>query len=463
MRATPWPTLPLGTLALASLLAGCATPVANERPPLPVPDAWPGSALAAPQAIDLDWAAYFPDPALRELIGLALKSNRDLRVAVLNIEQAQAQFQVRQADTWPTVNLAAAGSRTPTSAGGIASSYSVGLAISAWELDVFGRVAHLKDAALAQYLATEEARKAVQISLVAAVASAYLSLVADSDLLDLTRQALATREESQRLVALRFQHGAASELDLRQAESLTEAARVVWAQLRRQRQLDENALALLVGAPLPPQWKPASALESLSLADVPAGTPSGLLVRRPDIRQAEQQLAAASASIGAARAAFFPRITLTTGIGTASNQLSSLLSGGSWGWTLAPQALLPIFDAGRNQANLASAEVARRVAVAQYEKAIQTAFREVADGLAGRASWGDQLQAQRAQAQAEAARLHLADLRYRNGVASHLDLLDAQRSVFAARQAVVQARLGQLQSQVALFKALGGGWTEPPP
>ena len=455
----------LAALAAAALLAGCSMIPTYERPAAPVAPAWagtPGTPAAQPAA-DIEWQSYFNDAQLRQLIMLALQGNRDLRVAALNIEQARAQYQVRGADRFPTVNAAVTGSRTPNAAGGITSAYNAGFTVSAWEIDFFGRLASLKEAALAQYLATEEARKAVQISLVAAVATGYLNLLADEELLAITRQTLATREESLRLSKLRFDSGATSELDYRQAQSLAEAARVALAQQQRQRALDENALVLLLGQPLPAGFALTGNTAALTLPELPAGLPSELLVRRPDIRQAEQQLLAANANIGAARAAFFPRIALTAGVGSASSHLSNLFSGGSWGWTLAPQALLPIFDAGRNQANLESVTAAREVAVAQYEKAIQVAFREVADALAGRATLGEQLRAQQAQADAEAARFNLSDLRYRNGVASYLDLLDAQRALFTARQAVVQTRLAQLQNQVALYKTLGGGWKDPAP
>lgn len=450
----------LTPLAAALLLAGCSMIPAYERPAAPVAPTWAGtSGTAAVQpAADIEWQSYFSDPQLQQLIALALQGNRDLRVAALNIEQARAQYQVRGADRFPTVNAGVTGSRTPNAAGGITSVYNAGFTISAWEIDFFGRLSSLKEVALAQYLATEEGRKGVQISLVAAVATGWLNLLADEELLAITRQTLATREESLRLSKLRFDNGATSELDYRQAQSLTEAARVALAQQQRQRALDENALVLLLGQSLPAGFSVTGTTSAVALAELPAGLPSELLVRRPDIRQAEQQLLAANANIGAARAAFFPRIALTAGVGTASSHLSNLFSSGSWGWTLAPQALLPIFDAGRNQANLESVTAARSIAVAQYEKSIQVAFREVADALAGRATLGEQLRAQQAQADAEAARFNLSDLRYRNGVASYLDLLDAQRALFAARQAVVQTRLLQLQNQVALYKTLGGGW-----
>lgn len=454
---------------LAAALGGCALTPAYQRPEAPVAAAYPGAGAAAtaaagPLAADIDWRIFFSDARLRGLIDLALRNNRDLRMAVLNIEQARAQYGIRDADRFPTLGVSAAASRTPTTSGGIASSYSVALGLTAWEIDFFGRIASLKDAALAQYLATDESRKAAQISLIGAVAGVWLSLLADEEQIAITRQTLASREDSVKLVRLRFDNGVASELDLRQAQSLVEAARVALSQWQRQRALDQNLLTLLAGQPLPPELLSVPSAGALSgapaMPDVPAGLPSDLLAKRPDIRAAEQQLIAANANIGAARAAFFPRISLTAGVGTVSNELSGLFAGGSYGWTFAPQLVLPLFDAGRNQAGLDSARAGRELAVAQYEKSIQSAFREVADALAGRATFGEQLRSQQAQADAEEARLRLTDLRYRNGVASHLDLLDAQRALFAARQAVIQVRLQQLQNQVTLYKVLGGGWKE---
>jgi len=451
-------------LALAVLvLSGCSFIPTHERPAAPVAAVFPGQAANAPAGAELvSWSGFVQDARLRELIALSLQNNRDLRVATLNIEQVRAQYQIRRADQLPTLNLAASGNRQPTADGGMSSTYTAGLAMASWELDFFGRVASLKDAALAQFLASEEARRAAQTSLVAAVASTWLSLQADEELLSLTQSTLATREDSLRLTKLRFDNGANSALDLRQAESLAAAARSTLAQQQRAKSLDLNALTLLVGQTLPAHLLPfgPGATTQAQLSDVPEGLPSDLLNRRADIRQAEQALIAANANIGAARAAFFPRISLTASVGTVSNQLSGLFESGSWGFSLAPQALLPIFDAGRNQANLTVAKVSRDVAVAQYEKAIQTAFREVADALAGRATLGEQLIAQQTQATAEAERFRLADLRYRNGVSSYLDVLDAQRSLFATQQALAQTKLAQQQSQVALYKALGGGWTE---
>ena len=458
---------PMALALAATLLGGCSMIPAYHRPAAPVAATWPGQPLAtggSTAAADVPWQTFFGDPRLHELIELAMANNRDLRVAVLNIEQARAQFQIKRADQFPTVGAAVA--RTPTATGdGTVNVYSAGLGVSNWELDFFGRLGSLKEAARAQYLATEEGRKAAQISLIASVANGYLNLLADNELLELTRQTLATRADSLKLTRLRLDHGAASELDSRQAESLFEGAQVTLAQLQRQRAQDENALVLLLGQPLPQDFfggsTPPRLADAALLTDLPAGLPSSVLVNRPDVRQAEQQLIAANANIGAARAAFFPQITLTAQAGLASTQLSELFKSGTYGWTLASQLLLPIFDSGRRQAGLDTANAGRAIAVAQYEKAIQSAFREVADALAGRATLGEQLRAQQAQAQAEAVSFQLADLRYRNGVASYLDNLDAQRSLFAAQQAVVQTRLLQLENQVTLYKTLGGGWTSP--
>lgn len=445
-------------LAAAALIAGCSMTPTLERPAAPVPATFPGqpASVTASGPVQV-WESFITDARLRELVALALKNNRDLRVATLNIEQVRAQYQVRRADQVPTVNATVAGNRQPTASGDISSTYTAGLAMASWELDLFGRVASLKDAALAQFLASEEARRAVQTSLVAAVASSWLNLQTDEALLALTQRTLVTREDSLRLTTLRFDNGAASALDLRQAESLTAAARATLAQQRRAIALNLNALTLLVGQEVPATLLPGAG-DVAPFQPVPEGLPSELLTRRADIRQAEQQMVAANANIGAARAAFFPRISLTAGIGTVSTELSGLFKDESWGFSLAPQALLPIFDRGRNQANLETAQAARDIAIAQYEKAIQTAFREVADALAGRATLGDQLAAQEAQARAEADRFRLAELRYRNGVASYLDVLDAQRSLFATQQALAQTRLAQQQNQVALYKALGGGY-----
>jgi NodT family efflux transporter outer membrane factor (OMF) lipoprotein len=448
-------------LAAALVLAGCTSLIPNyERPALPVPDAFPyPSADQGTPAASLAWEQFFTDERLRTLIATALRNNRDLRVAALNIAQARAQYDIRNADRLPTVAATATASRAPSPLNGNeVTTLQANVGLSAWEIDFFGRIASLSEAALAQYFATEEGRNAAQMALVASVASTWLSLAADEELLALTQQTIATREESLRLTRLRFENGASSEIDFRLAQSLYETARATLAQQQRQRANDINALALLVGEPVAPQYEVGLTTEKVSLPDVPAGLPSDVLVRRPDVRQAEQQLLAANANIGAARAAFFPRISLTAGIGTASSDLAGLFNGGSWGFSVAPSLVQTLFDAGRNRANLASAGVSRDIAVAQYERAIQQAFREVADALAGRATYGEQVRAQAAVVEAEAVRYRLARLRYENGVTSYLDLLDAQRSLFTAQQALVQARLARLQNQVQLYRSLGGGW-----
>ena len=455
-----------GSALLAALLAGCASMAPPyERPAAPVAASFPGEpapgAPAAAPAADIAWQQFFLDPRLKRLIELALQNNRDLRIAVLNIERVRAQYQIQRAEQFPTVFLGATGLAQPsTTDNGNGTYYTAGLNVTGYELDLFGRVRSLGDAALQQYFASEEARSAVQMSLVAAVANGYLTLLADDEQLDVTRKTLDTREQSYRLLKLKFDNGAASEYDFAQTVSLLEGARAALALLTRQRAQDLNALVLLVGQALPKDLPPGLPLDGQGLlTELPAGLPSELLERRPDVRQAERQLRAANANIGAARAAFFPRITLTGSVGLASEDLGGLFENRVW--QFAPRITLPIFDAGANQANLELSQANRDIAVAQYERAIQTAFREVADSIAGRATLGEQLRAQRAQAQAEATRLRLADLRYQNGASSYLDVLDAQRALFLVQQGVVIAQAAQVQNLVTLYKVLGGGWTAP--
>ena len=455
----------LSLMAAAATLAACSFIPTYERPAAPVADnfgavdvASNGSASTV-VAADIAWQDFFKDARLKRLIELSLQNNRDLRIAVLNIEQTRAQFQLRRADELPTLNAGITGTRGPVASGAVTSTYTAGFSVTAYELDFFGRVRALSQAAQAQLLGSEEARKTVQISLIAAVANTYLSVLADDVLLAATRETLATRQESMRLTQLKFDNEAASKIELAQAQSLLEGAKAALAQTLRQRAQDENALTLLVGQPLPADLPPGLPITAQGmLPDLPAGVPSELLTRRPDIRQAEQQLLANNANIGAARAAFFPRITLTGSAGVVSSELDTLFNSGTSAWTFAPQLLLPIFDYGRNSANLESAKVGRDIAVAQYEKAIQTGFREVADALAGRATLGEQLRAQNAQLAAEQTRMDLTDLRFKNGASNAFDVLDAQRSLFAAQQAAVQVQAQQVQNLVTLYKVLGGGW-----
>lgn len=461
----------LSLAALAAVLAGCSLAPTYERPALPVPGTLPGAEQGATAAAaDLPWQDFFTDARLKQFIEAALVHNRDLRVAILNIERARAQYGVVRADRLPSLNAQITGSRQQPNSGnngeGVASTYTAGVGLSAFELDFFGRVRNLSAAALEQFLATEEARKTTQISLIADVAQTWLSWQAAGEQLQLARETLATRESSLRLARLQFDSGVASEIDLRLAESLVETARATVAQQQRAQAQAANALQQLCG--MAPAEPPASPGEPGSLYQggdvtrpVPVGLDSSVLLRRPDVRQAEHQLVAANANIGAARAAFFPRITLTASGGVVSNQLDALFSDGTRAWSFAPQLVLPLFDAGRNSANLGIATTNRDIAVAQYEGTVQNAFREVADALAARATYAEQARAQQAQADAESVRARLVDLRFRNGVASSLDVLDAQRSVFSAQQAAIQVRLAQRQNEITLYRALGGGGTEP--
>lgn len=473
--------------ALTVSLGACSLIPTYQRPKAPVSAEWAASAsspagahAASTEAAELPWTSYFPDPRLQGLIRKALDNNRDLRVAVLNIDQVRALYQAQRADQFPTLNASVSATRQPNTAAphAVATTATGGVTISAFELDLFGRVRALSAAASAQLLATEEARKTAHISLVAAVASTYYAVWADRWQLSLTEQTLQARQDSLKLQQLKFDNGVLNELDLRSSQSLLEAARVSRSQTKRQLAQGINALNLLLGETAPSELLPptpvlgaavtASQPEAVTtlvtetlwpgLSELPVGLPSEVLLKRPDIAQAEQQLIAANANIGAARAAMFPRISLTASAGVVSDSLSGLFNDGRSAWSITPALLVPIFDAGRNQALVDSAKVKRDIAVAQYEKALQSAFREVADALVSRSSFAEQSQAQQAQLDAEAARLRLATLRYDQGVASQLDLLDAQRSLFASQQAAIAAQLARQQAHITLYKALGGGW-----
>jgi NodT family efflux transporter outer membrane factor (OMF) lipoprotein len=468
---------------LVTLLSACSLVPTYQRPASPVPEQWStGSAGSIPADAApalVNWETYFPDARLQSLIRASLANNRDLRVAVLNIEQTRAQYQIQRAALFPQVGVSVSGTRgTATNAPyPVYSAVSGGLSLSAFEIDLFGRVRALTDAAAATLLATQEARKTTQISLVASVASTWYALWADRWLLALADQTLQARDASLKLLQLKYDNGVLNELDLRTGQSLVQAARVSRAQADRQYRQDLNSLALLVGQQIDPATlPPAPSLGERSLDDVdsiprlggdtlwpalaelPVGLPSQVLLARPDITQAEQQLIAANANIGAARAAMFPSISLTANAGRISNSLSGLFDDGRKTWGLTGSLLAPIFDMGRTRAGVEVAQASRDIAVAQYEKAIQSAFREVSDALVSRETYADQALAQQAQADAENDRLKLSALRYRSGVASQLDLLDAQRSLFAAQQALIQAQLASQQANITLFKTLGGGW-----
>lgn len=463
---------PVPLLAItAVLLTGCTLAPKYTRPEAPVPAGWPSGPAydnaqvspGPPAAAELKWREFFTDERLRKVIETALKNNRDLRVAGLNIERARALYGIQRAELLPTVDADGSGSRQRVpaglSSGGKAATttqYGVKLGISSWEIDFFGRLRSLKDAALQEYLATEQARSSAQILLVSGVADAYLTLAADRENLDLARSTLGTRKAAYDLIRRRFDAGLSTELDLRQAQTRVDAARVDMALYSRLAAQDENAINLLVGTKVPADLLP----DNLSLVsptrEISPGVSSEVLLRRPDILQAELLLKAADANIGAARAALFPRISLTTAVGTASSELSGLFKSGSESWNFSPQIVVPIFDA-RAWSALDAIKVERKIAVAQYEKSIQAAFREVADTLAVRGTVEDQLSAQRSLVEAASETYRLSDLRYTKGIDSFLGVLDAQRSLYAAQQGLISIRLAKFANQVRLYAVMGGG------
>jgi outer membrane protein, multidrug efflux system len=475
MRYIKRPTTSFGLTVGALLLSGCATTMAPKytQPAAPVPAAWPsgpayreGTGTPSAKAMaDIPRQEFFVDQKLQKLIELALANNRDLKVAALNIERSRALYQIQRSELFPKVDATAAGSiqRLPgglsgTGKGLTVHQYSVGLGVSSYELDLFGRVRSLKDQALEQYLATEQARRSVQISLVAEVAADYLTLAADRERLQLAKETLTSQQSSFQLISRRFEAGVSSALDLYQAQTSVEAARVDIARFTTLVAQDENALNLVVGSKVEAELLPSALSESLTaMKDLAPGLPSDVLLSRPDILQAEGLLKGANANIGAARAAFFPRITLVSSVGLGSDDLAGLFKAGSFAWSFAPRVTLPIFDAGSNRATLQVAEVDRDIAVAQYEKAIQTAFREVADGLAQRGTIDDQVTAQQSLTDATAESYRLSQARYEKGVDSYLNVLDSQRSLYGAQQNLITTRLSRLTNLVTLYKVLGGG------
>ncbi|CAI2789011.1 Outer membrane protein oprM precursor [Serratia grimesii] len=463
----------LGIMLAATTLAGCSLAPDYQRPVAPVAPLFPAYGTAQPgvAASDMGWREFYRDPLLQTLITQALTNNRDLRIAALNVEAARASYRIQRADLLPT--LAAQGNgavqRMPAdlTANGqstIGRSYRAEGAMS-WELDLFGRLRNLNQQALEEYLAQDETRSAAQLALIAETASAYLTLRADNELLALAQETLTTQQAAYGLVEQSFRQGVATELDLSQAEVGVRTAQRDLAQYQRQVRQDNNALTLLVGQPLTPaittQLKQANTLPDTLLPEViPAGLPADLLIRRPDIRAAEHQLRAANASIGAARAAFFPSISLTGLGGTASTGLAGLFSAGSGAWSFTPQISLPIFSGGALRAGLDLAEVQKRIEVARYEQAIQQGFRETADALAGRDTLDTQIKAQTQLVAANQRAYNLSQQRFQQGVDNYLNVLDSQRSLYAAQQVLVDARLARLTNLVDLYRALGGGWRE---
>lgn len=454
-------------LALALLLTagGCSMMPDYFRPELPVAKQWPASVdpRGERDIADMPWQEYFPDPRMQALIAAALENNRDLRVAVARVEEARALYRIQRADRFPNIGASAseAAQRVPhdlSSSGQsmVQHQYDVGANLLSFELDFWGRVASLTEAARQQYLATDEAQRAFRLSLISDVANAYLSLKESEESLMLAKETLRTRADMLNLVGERRKVGIASELDYLQARGSYETARVAVEQLDQQRVAAENYLRLVIGTDRSDWPEGRSLREQDLIGNFAVNVPSEVLLRRPDVRAAERQLIAANANIGAARAAFFPRITLTGMLGTASAAFSGLFDAGSAAWTFQPMLTQPIFDAGRTQANLDLAVVRKNIAVAQYESTIQQAFREVADLLSARERIARQLDAQMMLERTQQQRLALTEARYREGITSFLEVLDAQRDAYQASQAVISTRRQLLSAAAQLYKALGG-------
>ncbi len=461
------------TAALVLLAGGCTMAPKYQRPEAPVAGdfpvgpAAPGAATATTSA-DLGWRDVLGDPRLQALVALALQQNRDLRVAALNVELVRAQYGIQRAQQFPQVGASGVVTRQRTphdlnSTGRALTSdaWAVGVGVTGFELDFFGRVRSLSDAALEQYLASGEARRSAQLSLVAAVASQYLAGRAFEEQVVLARETHEAVSAALKLTRRQAEVGRVSELDLRSSEAQVETARFNLAAAEQQRARAENALVLLVGGPIPADLPPPQPLDGAQVvAELPPGVPSEVLARRPDVLAAEHALQSANALIGAARAAFFPSISLTGFDGTASVSLQGLFQAGSPSWSFVPRINIPIFQGGALRASLDAAELRTSIEVARYERTIQGAFREVSDALASQGWIDEQLRAQEARVAAEARRYHLSELRYRSGVDSYLTLLTAQRDLYSARQQLIQTRLARLTNLVDLYKALGGGWKE---
>jgi len=457
------------SLLMLAVMGGCMSMAPRYKvPPRPTSDQWPEAskapAGAANSAADVAWRDFYVDERLRKVLELALAQNRDLRVATLTTEKVRAAYRIQRAELLPSINASAVGNRqripasvSSTGQAMVAEQDSATVGVTAWELDLFGRVRSLKNRALEQYFATEQAQAGARIALLAEVANAYVTLAADRDGLRLAKGTFASQEASHKLIQRRFEAGIASELDARRAEVGMETARADVAAYTRMVALDENALTLLAGAPVPAEWLPEGLDGLAPLRDFTPGLPSEALMRRPDILMAENLLKASNANIGAARAAFFPRITLTTGFGTMGNELSGLFKSGSETWSFTPQVVLPLFNTGATFAGLSVAKAERDIAVAQYEKAIQVGFREVADTLVQRGTLGEQLAAQESLTKALERTFRLATLRFEAGADGYLGVLDAQRSLYGAQQGLIALRRARAGNLVTLYKVLGGG------
>ena len=486
-------TMRLALLACAAaVLAGCNLAPDYQRPEAPVSAQWPtmprvtydqqanistlaqqpASAVAseARSGAEIGWRDVFMDPRLQALIQIGLDNNRDLRIAVARVDQARAQYGVQRGALFPQIGAGIQGTRQRTPSdlamfgpdGGVLSSQTqASIALTSFEIDLFGRLRNLNEAAWQNYLASEENARTVQLSVVSEIANAYFRLRSADHLLELVEQTLQSRKDSLDLVTRRFDAGVASQLDVNQAKTLLDSASADLASFSRQRTQALNLLVLLVGQPLPDNLpQPAAFIRDQVLTSIPVGLPSDLLIRRPDIRGAENNLLAANANIGAARAAFFPTISLTGAFGTASQSLGGLFKAGSTAWTFTPAISVPIFSGGSLQSQLDFANAANQAALAQYERTIQRAFREVADALAGEATYTSQIDAARAQQVAAGKTLELSNLRYAAGIDNFLQVQTAQVEYFTAQKLLVQARYNALANRVEFYKALGGGWME---
>jgi multidrug efflux system outer membrane protein len=458
-------------VGIALIPAGCTMAPKYTRPQAPVPAGWPTGtayqaiqpATNAPDARQLRWREFFTDEKLQQVIATALTNNRDLRVAALNVQMARAQYGIQRAELLPTVNVTGTMSkqRIPANVEGFPEpltikSDSVNLGVASWEIDFFGRIRSLKDQALAEYLATEQGRRSAQILLVSSVANAYLTLAADRESLAVAENTLSAQQGTFNMIHRRHELGLAADLDVQRAQTQVDGARRDIASFQQLIAQDENALNLLAGSPAPDNLLPAELGSVAPLQEISAGLPSEVLLRRPDVLQAEDLLKAANADIGAARAAFFPQISLTAALGTASSDLSGLFKSGTTAWSYAPQIVMPVFDARTWSANKAT-KVQREIALTQYEKAIQSAFKEVADALAIRGTVDQQVEAQQSMVHAVAETYRLSNSRYNMGIDSYLSVLDAQRSLYAAQQGLVTLHLAKLANQVRFYAALGGG------
>jgi outer membrane protein, multidrug efflux system len=460
-------------IAMFIWMTGCTLAPKYNRPEAPIPADWPSGAAyqegkvvpGTPTAKEIPWREFFTDKRLQQLIEAALNNNRDLRLATLNMEKARALYGIQRAELFPAFNAVGTESqqRIPADLSStrrrmVSETYSVNLGTLSWEIDFFGRIRSLKDRALEEYLATEEARRSAQILLVSSVAGTYLTLAADRESLKLAEGTLETQQAGYDLIKRRYEVGLASELDLNQAQTQVDTARVDIARFTQRVAQDENALNLLVGVPfpVPSELLPEDLASVRPPESISPGMSSEVLLSRPDIMTAEHRLKAANAYIGAARAAFFPRISLTTSIGTASAELSDLFKSGQNTWSFVPQIVMPIFDARLWSAYDAS-KVEKEIAVAQYEKAIQTAFREVADALAVSGTVDRQLAAQQSLVDAAERTYRLSNIRYVRGIDSYLGVLDAQRALRLAQLVLIAIHLNRLSNQVTLYKVLGGG------